>query len=398
MNTFKKRFWNVIAKNRMHTAALISVLTLASSPIPASAAINVYDSLLSAGESTTFLVKSDGSAFYAAGSNASGKLGYTGSTSNQTVPVQSVGTDIAMVDAGLSHSVLLRKDGTIWSWGSATYGETGTGLKTGVSNPPVQNVFLNNVKEVRAGNNFTLALKQDGTVWAYGKNSDGQLGIGTKDYSLKPLQVLGISDIVAIDAGDDFGAALSSDGSLWVWGNGAYGALGQGDKADQLLPVRYPLDNVQDFAVGSDRIYVLADGFLYGSGSNTSGKLGDGTTTTRLSPTFINISNVADIDAGDTQTLVLKTDGTVWAWGQNTNGEVGDGTKQNAKVPVQVIDTSALPLTDVIAIDAGGTHSHALKADGTLWSWGSNASGQLGTGNSVSERFASRSKFPNPFR
>ncbi|MDP1510599.1 copper amine oxidase [Paenibacillus sp. CMAA1739] len=389
---------------KLTLTALAASTLLVGSSITASADSDVnYDHLLSAGTNNAYLAMEDGSSFYATGSNANGKLGVgDGGGNNKTSPMQADVSDIAMIDAGDSHSTLLKKDGTIWSWGFASYGELGTGNKRDTARVPVKNKYIDNVKEVRAGGQFTLALKNDGTVWAYGENNFGQLGIGTKGvsaFSVKPVQVQGLEDIIAIDAGDSFGAALDKNNQLWVWGRGYDGALGQDDKENQLTPVQYRIDDIKTFTAGADRIYVLTNsGEVYASGSNTSGKLGDGTSTFRRSPVLINISDVNRLKAGKTQTFALKNDGTLWGWGTNNEGQVGDGTDVfSIKVPTQVVDEMNTPLTDVVAFSAAGTHSHALTADGTVWSWGFNRNGELGIGNTKQQNAATKTNFPNPF-
>ncbi|MEJ3720453.1 copper amine oxidase [Paenibacillus polymyxa] len=389
---------------KLALTALAASTLLVGGSITASAdsAVN-YDHLLSAGTTNAYLAMEDGSSFYATGSNGNGKLGVgAGGGNNKTSPMQADVSDIAMIDAGDLHSTLLKKDGTIWSWGFASYGELGTGNKRDTARVPVKNKYIDNVKEVRAGGQFTLALKNDGTVWAYGENNFGQLGIGTKRvsaFSVKPVQVQGLEDIVAIDAGDSFGAALDKNNHLWVWGRGYDGALGQDDKENQLTPVQYRIDDIKTFTAGADRIYVLTNsGEVYASGSNTSGKLGDGTSTFRRSPVLINISDVNRLKAGKTQTFALKNDGTLWGWGTNNEGQVGDGTDVfSVKVPSQVVDDTNTPLTDVVAFSAAGTHSHALTADGTVWSWGFNRNGELGIGNTKQQNAATKTNFPNPF-
>ncbi|WP_445671825.1 RCC1 domain-containing protein [Paenibacillus sp. FSL W8-0439] len=290
----------------------------------------------------------------------------------------------------------------MWSWGFAGHGELGTGKVRDSAKEPVINKYINDVKEVRAGGQFTLALKNDGTVWAYGENNFGQLGNGTKGASassVKPVQVQGLEDIVAINAGDSFGAALDKDNQLWVWGRGYDGAMGQDDKEDQPTPVQYRIGDIKTFTAGPDRIYVLTNsGEVYASGNNSSGKLGDGTSTFRRSPVLINVSNVSRLKAGKSQTFALKNNGTLWGWGTNNVGQVGDGTDVfSVKVPSQVVDDTNTPLTDVVAFSAAGTHSHALTADGTVWSWGSNGNGELGIGNVKTQYAATKTNFPNPF-
>ncbi|NMC00696.1 MAG: hypothetical protein GYA35_10490, partial [Thermoanaerobaculaceae bacterium] len=184
---------------------------------------------------------------------------------------------------------------------------------------------------ITGGYYHSLALKSDGTVWAWGHNNYGQLGDGTTTDRLTPVQVQNLTNIVAIAGGSSHSLALKSDGTVWAWGYNNYG------------------------------------------------QLGDGTTTNRLTPIQVqNLTNIVAITGGGSHSLALKSDGTVWAWGYNRYGQLGDGTTTNRYVPIQVQN-----LTNVIAIAGGGSHSLALKSDGTVWAWGRNNYGQLGDGTTT---------------
>ncbi|MEC0183163.1 copper amine oxidase [Paenibacillus peoriae] len=383
--------------------SVLSLLTLVgvSSGVTSAAPNSNYDNLLAAGNGNTYLAMEDGSSFYAAGTGS--YLGVSAGDYSAT-PLKVDISNIAMIDAGNgTHRVLVKNDGTLWSWGFANYGEGGTGKRTHIIKVPTKSNLIDDVKEARAGKGFTVVLKNDGTVWSFGKNLYGQLGIGTKGsgtLSGVPVKIQGLSRIVAIDSSHSTSAALDEDNVLWVWGQGSSGSLGQGNDEDQTFPVPYPIEDVKSFSVGEERLYVVTNsGEVYGSGRNVQGKLGDGTTIKRNYPVSINITNVDKISVGTTVTLALKKDGSVWAWGVNSDGQVGNGTSQfSYKTPVQVIDTTYSPLTDVVAIVAKDDHSHALKSDGSLWAWGSNGNGKLGIDKKVKKQIvATKSDFPNPF-
>ncbi|WP_375759488.1 Ig-like domain-containing protein [Corallococcus exercitus] len=283
----------------------------------------------------------------------------------------------ARLAAGDHHTLALKQDGTVWAWGSNVSGQLGDGAATSRLTP-VQVPGLASVAALTAGGAHTLALKQDGTVWAWGSNGSGQLGDGTTTNRLTPVQVQGLTGVAALSAGAYHTLALKQDGTVWAWGSNGYGQLGNGTTADQPTPVQVPgLTGVVAVAVGHSHAQVLkSDGTAWAWGANHWGQLGDGTTTSRLTPVQVQgLTGVAALTAGWGQTFALKHDGTVWAWGYNGNGRLGDGTGNDRLAPVQVQG-----LTGVATVTAGGAHTFALKKDGTVWVWGYNAYGQLGDG------------------
>jgi alpha-tubulin suppressor-like RCC1 family protein len=147
----------------------------------------------------------------------------------------------AMAGGG-EHTLALKDDGTVWSWGTNTSGQLGDGTTT-MRAVPIQIASLANVVAVAAGAAHSLALKSDGTVWAWGKNSTGQLGDGTSTLRLSPIQVPNLTDVMAIAAGADHSVAMKSDGTVWTWGRNTWGQLGDGTQTNRF--VRVPLAGVQ---------------------------------------------------------------------------------------------------------------------------------------------------------
>ncbi|MFN3532324.1 MAG: carboxypeptidase regulatory-like domain-containing protein [Candidatus Brocadia sp.] len=189
--------------------------------------------------------------------------------------------------------------------------------------------------QLAGGGHHSLALKPDGTVWAWGQNDFGQLGNGTTSDSTIPVQVLSVpgktdnfSGATAITGGWSYSVALKSDSTVWAWGRNDFGQLGNGTTSDSTVPVQVS-----------------------------------------------NLSGVLAIAGGGFHSLGLKSDGTVWAWGDNSYGQLGNGTTSNSTVPVQVKN-----LSGIVVIAGGGFHSLGLKSDGTVWAWGRNDFGQLGDG------------------
>jgi alpha-tubulin suppressor-like RCC1 family protein len=265
------------------------------------------------------------------------------------------------------------------AWGLNQDGRLGDGT-TIERHTPVSIPSPSGIKAVAAGAGHSLALKDDGTVWASGLNSHGQLGDGTTTNRVTPVQVQNLSGVTAIAGGENHSLALKSDGTVWAWGENGIGELGDGTITERHTPVQVgvpPLSKVVAIAAGQGHNLALKDdGTVWAWGLNFSGQLGDGTTTDRHTPVQVqNLSGVTAIAGGDNHSLAVKSDSTVWAWGQNNNGQLGDGTTTERHTPVQVQN-----LSGVKAIAAGAGYSLALKDDGTVWAWGANGVGQLGVG------------------
>lgn len=227
------------------------------------------------------------------------------------------------------------------------------------------------VVDLSAGNEHSLFLKADGSVWATGQNGSGQLGLGSTTSQPVPVQVSALSDIVTVSAGYSHSLFLDGTGTVWGSGNNNEGQLGNTSPSSSAPVV--VLTGVTDIAAGYfHSLYLDTNNIAWGSGFNLYGALGDGTTGSSLNPIQI-LTDVEAIAGGGYHSLFLKTNGTVWASGLNLNGELGDGTGSNQLSPVQISG-----LSDIVAISAGGNHSLFLESNGTLWATGLNTSGQLG--------------------
>lgn len=320
------------------------------------------------------------------GYNQLGQLGNgTNTDSNTPVQVSGAGVTIALA-AGDGHSLALHSDHTVWAWGYNHYGQLGDGTVTEISTVPVQALGLTGAISVAAGDGHSLALRDDGTVWAWGYNFYGQLGNGTNGNGTNsnvPAQVTGLTGVTAIAAGFDQCLAVKDDGTVWAWGRNNYGQLGDGTHTDRSVPVQASgLAGVLSVAAGKFHSLALMNGgTVQAWGWNTYGQLGDGTNTNSNAPVQVSgLSGVTAIASGFYYSLALKSDGTMWTWGDNTYGQLGIGTSgfsANTNVPVQA---SFSPDTVIRSIAGGGWHALALQNNGTLWTWGFNTFGQLGNG------------------
>lgn len=380
---------NVNVTNNGSTTTITNGFTYTGSgggPAPAFCAFSGFtaNSIIT-GDNSSFALKSDGTVW--AWGDTYGQFGAGGSeTSN--IPVQVPGlTGITAIAAGkANHALALKGDGTVWAWGYNPFGQLGDGSTTDHLDTPVQVSNLAGITAIAAGVNHSLALKGDGTVWAWGMNAAGELGDGTGgDRTLNhnsdvPVQVSNLTDITAITAGSDHSLALKGDGTVWAWGYNEFGQLGDGTVTDRNAPVQVSgLSGMTGLTAGFwHSVALKGDGTVWSWGFNEEAELGDGTTTSRSSPVQVTgLSGVmTSISSKDNHSLALKSDGTVWAWGYQGVGHYGG----------QLFDMSAAQLSEfssITAIADGASYILALKSDNTIWSEGQNSYGQLGDGTNT---------------
>lgn len=215
-----------------------------------------------------------------------------------------------------------------------------------------------------------FAIRNDNTLWGWGQNHNGQLGIGTKTDLRGPQQtepVLVMEDVKAVStggrAGTDHTLIVKTDGTLWACGSNDFGQLGNGMMGDGVYPTPiYVMDDVVSVCANVSSFAVKSDNSLWAWGDNTWGQLGNGSTESQSSPIKV-MDNVVSVASNGSSTFAIKTDGTLWAWGWNSNGDLGNGTTENTTIPVKIMD-------NVTMVSAGFRHSYAVKTDGTLWGWG----------------------------
>ena len=298
-------------------------------------------------------------------------------------PVTGVDASVTSIAAGYGHGLALRKDGTIRSWGRNDSGQLGDGTLNGrLLIAPVMDSGgtkdLNGVVDVAAGAYHSLALRVDGTVWSWGQNTSGQLGDGTITNRTLPAAISGLSDIVSIETSAYHNLALRADGTVLSWGRNDSGQLGDNTTTNQTTPVVVSgLSGVAKVSAGNTSSMALqGNGSVLSWGGNFYGQLGDGTTTNRNLPGPVQTSGLTrSISAQQYYSLALRQDGTAWAWGFNGDGQLADGTWISRKVPKQISG-----LANMVNTAGGEMHGLALDETGTVYSWGSADKGQLGTG------------------
>ncbi len=342
---------------------------------------------VSPGNSYTLALKEDGT-LWGWGLNDYGQLGIgTASPSLQLTPIPvGTATDWAYISAGTSHSFAIKSDGTLWAWGFNSSGQLGIGNTT-QQNSPVQVGSASNWARVWAsvdgGGNSSIGLKTDGTLWAWGVNSSGQLGIGNTTQQNSPVQVGTDADWASAIAGYSHTLAVKTNGTLWAWGFNSQGQLGIGNTSQRTSPVQ--VGTAADWAAvdagGTTSAAIKTHGTLWTWGANTNGQFGLGNATNQLVPVQVGTdANWAQVTIGFKHMVALKTNGTIWSWGFNSSGQLGQGNTTTHLVPVQ-----AGTENDWVTVSASLWTSMAMKANKTIWGWGANASGMLGINNTTDQ-------------
>ncbi len=354
---------------------------------------------------STLAIKIDGT-LWAWGDNSSGQLGnYTTTTQYKPIQIGSA-TNWVAVAAGFSHSLGLQADGTLWAWGDNSSGQLGTGDAQNYPYP-VQVGSGKNWVAIAAGNSHSLAIKSDGTLWAWGDNNWGELGLGA-NFSGNPAvpnQVVGANNWLAVsasgheDVGGRFSLGLRSDGTLWAWGDNGSGQLGIGGYDSNLhaspvqvkmAPSAAAFTQVAQIATGPDHCLALRfDGSLYSWGDGLQGRLGQGNQNDYYLATRIGTTATCrTMAANGGDGMTVRSDGTLWGWGDNRSGELSLGLTDLTLDTQEYDSPIALNHPHRVALALGGANgsstcfSMQLRSDHTLWAAGDNSVGQLGQGSS----------------
>jgi RHS repeat-associated protein len=233
---------------------------------------------------------------------------------------------------------------------------------------------------IAAGENQALALRSDGSVWVWGTNQVGEMGISNVASSSFPLRIAAVTGVAGIAAGWQHSLAVETNGTVWAWGGNLGGQLGNGSNySASAVPVPVSgITNAVEVSGGANfSLAVLANGRVMAWGTNAQEQLGNGTATSTNQPVFVTgLTNAVKVVAGGYHSVALDAKGVVWCWGYGGYGEIGNGQNTFTPTPVAV-------LSNVVDIAAGAYHTVALQTNGTMWTWGAGNEGQLGLGNTA---------------
>ncbi len=345
---------------------------------------------LSAFYRNSIIVKStDYDIYCSTGDNGNGQIGdetYTNKTVFTCVDltptvISGLSFPASKVTSGYQHTAAIRNDGSLWAWGYNGQGQLGDGTTTN-KNYPVKVGSATNWVQVSGGYYHTAAVRSDGTLWTWGYNGYGQLGDGTTTNRSTPVQVPG-TNWVKVDCGIYHTVALKSDGTLWAWGYNFYGQLGNGTTTNSAGPVQISSFSgwLNVSAGGYHTLAVKGDGSLWSWGYNGYGQLGDGTTADRAVPgpvSGVTANTIVDVSAGFNHSAVVLTNGSVLTWGYNGNGQLGNGTFTNSATAV-----SAAGISTAVEVEASENHTLIRLSNGTLRACGYNGNGALGDGTTT---------------
>lgn len=323
------------------------------------------------------------------GRGADGRLG-NNDVLDKSVPVfvsggvgywSSVSTD----GPDRAHTIAIKADGTAWAWGSNSFGQLGDNSTVEKSSPVSVVSGFNDWVQVSAHGATSLGVRANGTAWGWGGGAFGKLGNNDTTARSSPVLVIGgFTDWVQVSVGQSHVLGLRGDGTAWAWGAGGGGTLGNNDTVNKSSPVSVAggfTDWSQVSAGSNHNIGVRDNGTAWAWGLGSQGRLGNNSTLNQSSPVSVvgGFTNWTQVSAGVYHSIGVRAGGSAWSWGNANNGRLGNNSTIVRSSPVSVVGGGA----EWVQVSAGISHSAGIRDDGTAWSWGGSSFGQLGDGSNT---------------
>ena len=322
------------------------------------------------------------------GLNNFGQLG-DNSIVNKSSPISVVGgyTDWCQISASCEFALSVRTNGTAWSWGCNNVGMLGDNTIVSKSSPVSVIGGFTDWCQINAGVFHSIAVRTNGTAWAWGCNGQGRLGDNTVVNKSSPVSVVGgFTDWCQVSAGVGSSLGVRTNSSIWTWGCNSFSNLGDNTSVSKSSPVSV-VGGFTDWCNASMRycssLALRQNGSLWGWGLNDLGQLGDNTVTNRSSPVSVvgGFTDWCQVSSGDKFSMAIRQNGTIWSWGRAAAGILGDNTTVSKSSPVSVVGG----FTDWCQVCGGRVHTVAVRLNGTAWAWGQNLCGKLGDNTTVSK-------------
>ena len=336
----------------------------------------------------------DNGSLYAWGNNESGQLGlgltdeYVAYNKKVDIPGK---VKLIKCEGGFfteSACYVITEDGALYVWGKNSYGQLGVGNEVNKNTPIKVTAINGKVMELIISNSFSVyAILEDGSLYAWGNNSDGQLGVGDEENRNTPTKVNLPSKIKKLITSFSASYAILEDGSLYAWGYNLDGQLGVGDEVNKNTPTKVNLPSkIKELITTGLSVYALMeDSSLYAWGNNESGKLGVGDEVNRNTPTKVNLpGKIKKLITSFSASYAILEDGSLYAWGYNYYGELGVGSNEDKNTPTKVTAINGKIMDLIINSDKNYSTYKSIFAiikDGSLYAWGNNKDGQLGIGS-----------------